>query len=151
MTLELDDGTQKTIKSSQPRVIRRPLGPSVDVRETAVAEDAGSANWKDISQEAATSIRQLASEPRSQGDTATLQRARRQLWRDAAHGLERISLERLPRGGDPTLGVTSITVGQVLGLVSEGYGVERIMAEYHNLIDERDVREALIFALRLSS
>jgi uncharacterized protein (DUF433 family) len=144
-------GTRRAIRPSQPRVSRRPLGPAVDIGETAVSEDAGSVAWADATQATAAPVHRRATDAQRQPNAAELQRARRQLWRDAARGLERINLERLPRGGEPTLGMTSISIGQVLGLISEGYSVERITAEYQGLIDECDVRDALIFALRLSS
>lgn len=77
--------------------------------------------------------------------------ARRALWRQAGDGLTEISLDRLPRGGEPTLGATGVTVSQILGLIADGYDIDRIVTEYEGVVTYQEVREAILFASRLSS
>lgn len=77
--------------------------------------------------------------------------AQRALWRQAGAGLTEISLDRLPRGGEPTLGTTGVTVSQILGLIADGYDIDRIVREYEGVVTHQEVREAILFASRLSS
>lgn len=46
---------------------------------------------------------------------------------------------------------TGITIGQVIGLAADGLSIEEIVHDFGGQIDRDDVRDALIFALRLTS
>lgn len=42
-------------------------------------------------------------------------------------------------------------VSQILGLVADGYSIDQIVQEYEGIVTRDEVREALVFACRLSS
>jgi uncharacterized protein (DUF433 family) len=59
--------------------------------------------------------------------------------------LPRITLDPDIMGGKPTIRGMRVTVGTIVGLVAEGYSVERILEDYPYL-EEEDIRQALTYA-----
>lgn len=77
--------------------------------------------------------------------------ARFGLWRDASRRISRVRVDPRIMGGQPTLGDTRIAVAQILGLLADGYDVDGVVDQFDGLIAAEDVREALLFAVGLSS